>query len=81
MDRQLSWTTPAVSVGLTRAELELLVEGLRQLVEQTAASRDECVAMGLGEMASGADLRLRDLERLLARLDDAAGCLDPAETP
>ena len=58
---------------LSRPELELLAEGLRPLIEQAAATRDECVAMGMRDMAAAAEARQRELERLDERLAVALG--------
>jgi hypothetical protein len=72
-EEQMSLIEGSVTLQLSRPELELLAEGLRPLIEQAAATRDECVAMGMRDMAAAAEARQRDLERLDERLTVALG--------
>jgi hypothetical protein len=79
MERQMSLISTGAQVELSRAELQLLTEALRPLIEQAAATRDECVAMGLHEMGDAALTRQRDLERLDGRLRTALESLEDSE--
>jgi hypothetical protein len=79
MERQMSLISAGAQLELSRAELQLLTEALRPLIEQAAATRDECVAMGLHEMGDAALTRQRDLERLGDRLQTALEGLDENE--
>jgi hypothetical protein len=76
MERQLSLMSPAVEVVLGRTELETLAQGLRRLIDEAAASRDECEAMGMREMAAAAEKRQRELGQLEERLLAALATLD-----